>query len=206
MVQAKNKPSTKEIIMQVAQDLMLEKGYVATTVDEICEGAKLTKGSFFHYFKSKEDLAKALLTRTCDKVQKSKDELFGLNPIARVLGQIDMAIEMSLSAEGQKGCLKGTLAHELSDTHPQVRKICVAHFDQMAKDFADDLAKAKAISPKSLPFDSLALARHYIAIIQGSLILTKAYDNADFMANNLRLFRGHVCLLLGLGEKHQVRK
>ena len=53
----------KEKLLDAAQRLMLAKGFTATTVDEICETAKLTKGSFFHYFDSKDDLGQVVLDR-----------------------------------------------------------------------------------------------------------------------------------------------
>ena len=56
-------PATREKLLETAQHLMLAKGYTATSVEEICEAADLTKGSFFHYFASKEDLGKAVLDR-----------------------------------------------------------------------------------------------------------------------------------------------
>src|SRR5689334_24216214 len=54
---------TKEKLLDAAQQLMLSKGFPATTVDEICDTAGFTKGSFFHYFESKEQLGKEVLNR-----------------------------------------------------------------------------------------------------------------------------------------------
>ncbi len=56
-------PPTKEKLLDTAIGLMLKKGFTATSVDEICQTAGLTKGSFFYYFESKEDLADAALHR-----------------------------------------------------------------------------------------------------------------------------------------------
>jgi TetR/AcrR family transcriptional regulator, transcriptional repressor for nem operon len=51
------KISTKDKLLNAAMTVIRTKGYSATTVDELCENAGVTKGSFFHYFESKEDLA-----------------------------------------------------------------------------------------------------------------------------------------------------
>src|SRR5262249_4624065 len=53
---ARSDSLTKQKLLDAAQELMLAKGYTATSVDEICEAARLTKGSFFHYFEGKEHL------------------------------------------------------------------------------------------------------------------------------------------------------
>ncbi|MGH2670894.1 MAG: TetR/AcrR family transcriptional regulator, partial [bacterium] len=58
-------PPSKARLLDAAERLMLAKGFEATTVDEICGAAKLTKGGFFHYFHSKEDLGRQLLERFC---------------------------------------------------------------------------------------------------------------------------------------------
>ena len=57
----KTEPAKKQAILDAATRLMLDKGYVATTVEEICAAGGVTKGSFFYYFKNKEDLGKALV-------------------------------------------------------------------------------------------------------------------------------------------------
>mgnify|MGYP003395515101 CR=1 FL=1 len=94
---AKAQPPTREKLLDSAQQLMLAKGFVATTVDEICDAAGVTKGSFFHYFKSKEDLGKVVLERFCQvrlqlmqgsPSQKKKD------PLERIYGLVDFAIEI----------------------------------------------------------------------------------------------------------------
>jgi TetR/AcrR family transcriptional repressor of nem operon len=192
MRKAQKHSTTKETFLNVANDLMLTQGYEATALDEICEKAGLTKGSFFHYFKSKEDLAKALLTRKCSNLQKTKEELYGPDPLKRVYGQINMAIEMSKNPKIAKGCLKGMLAQEMSDTHPEIRRICQEYFNNMAEGFAVDLRAAKAkYAPKAL-FDPLSVAKHFVAILQGSLILVKTYQDHRLAIESIKHFKKYV--------------
>src|SRR5215471_18814920 len=89
---------TMHRLLDAAEGLMLAKGYTATSVDEICDAAGLTKGSFFHYFEGKEHLGRALAQRFYDTrrqlfdsapFRKKKD------PLDRVFGYIDFLIEMS---------------------------------------------------------------------------------------------------------------
>jgi TetR/AcrR family transcriptional repressor of nem operon len=51
-------PATKRKLVEAGIKLVRAQGYNATTVDDICAAAGVTKGGFFHYFKSKEELAK----------------------------------------------------------------------------------------------------------------------------------------------------
>src|SRR5580698_249288 len=180
---AREKPIKKENLLDAAYELMMAKGYVATSVDEICKKAKTTKGSFFHYFESKEDLAKVLLTRKCAAQQKIKEELFGKDPYKRVFGHLDMLIEMIKKPTGAKACIKGMLGQELSDTHPEIRKICADHFEKVINDFAQDLANARKKYGGN--FDPRTLAKHFIALLQGSYILAKVQGNNKVVIENL---------------------
>ena len=76
---------TKDKLMGAAQDLMLERGFTATTVDDICDKAGVTKGSFFHYFKSKDDLAKQVLGRFCAAGNKMHSKVTNARMSTRLL-------------------------------------------------------------------------------------------------------------------------
>jgi len=194
MKTAQKKSIKKEKLLDAAFELMMAKGYVATSVDEICEKAKTTKGSFFHYFKSKEDLAKALLTRKCVAQQKIKEGLFGKDPYKRVFGHLDMLIEMIKKPSGNKACIKGMLGQELSDTHPEIRKICVDYFKNVTNDFAQDLADAKKQFGGN--FEPYTIAQHFIALLQGSYILAKVQSNNKVVIENLEHFKKYLQMLI----------
>lgn len=185
---------TLEKLYNSAQKLMLEKGFVATTVDEICEAAKVTKGSFFHYFKSKEDLAKELVERFAETMGKAFNEkacCAGDDPLDRIYSYIDCAIEISQNSEA-KGCLVGTFSQELSESHPEMRKICGNLFTHMIEHFKKDIAEAKAqYIPKS-PVRAEELAETFIALTQGAMILAKATDDRSVMERTLRHYRNYL--------------
>ena len=115
---ARTDSPTKDRLLHAAQELMLAKGYNATTVDEICEAAGLTKGSFFHYFRGKEELGAAVLERYCDSTMQmlqAAPHRQIKDPLKRLFGYLDFLMEMSRSPLAAKGCLLGTFAQELSD-------------------------------------------------------------------------------------------
>ncbi|MGO4376156.1 TetR/AcrR family transcriptional regulator, partial [Paenibacillus sp. MCAF20] len=74
-----NIPEKKNKLLNASLQLMLSKGYYATTVDEICAEASVTKGSFFHYFKNKEDIGKA----TLDHFEKLQSHLLNSEGLDR---------------------------------------------------------------------------------------------------------------------------
>ena len=63
---------TKENILEIAQSIMLQKGFSGTSIDEIIAAANITKGGFFYHFESKNDLAKHLML----KYQRDDDIFF----------------------------------------------------------------------------------------------------------------------------------
>lgn len=190
-----SRSSAKEKLLDAAERLMLTKGFVATTVDEICHEAGLTKGSFFHYFKSKEDLGKAVLDRFCqvrlDLLQKSPSQQ-KTDPLERIYGWIDFAIEMSKSPLAQNGCLLGNFAQELSDTHPHMRSSCAQHFTDWAALLKKELDEAKAKHRPDALLDTASLAEHLIAIIEGALIIAKAKQDMKVMEQSLLHFKRYV--------------
>lgn len=186
---------TKEKLLDAAQQLMLAKGFAATTVDEICETAGLTKGSFFHYFESKEHLGKAVLDRYVSAMFQAIQHapfLKKRDPLRRVYGYVDFVIQISKDPSVQNGCLLGTFAQELSDTHPEIRSLCAQHFGLWTEAFKRDLDAAKAKYAQRATLDTQGLAEHFIAVLEGSLILAKAKQEPDVIEKNLAHFKRYL--------------
>jgi len=180
---------------------MRVRGFNATTVDDICEAAGVTKGGFFHYFKNKEELAVAAVTRFDDvRARESTDAPFRklADPLERVFGRLDFAKESWNSDKGPtKGCLVGMFAQELSLTNPELRRACEERFARVAKDFETDLAEAKALYAPRVGFDPKGLAMLYVSIVQGSLMLAKAAASNRVLVENIEQFRAYLQTLFG---------
>ncbi|MGO8765398.1 MAG: TetR/AcrR family transcriptional regulator [Limisphaerales bacterium] len=194
-------PETKRKLVDAGVKLMRACGFNATTVDEICEAAGVTKGGFFHYFKSKEDIAKAAVTRFYERKAKDfQDAPFRklADPLDRVFGRLDFAKE---AAGGDrhltKGCLIGMFAQELSFTNPELRRTCRDTFSRIAEDFEADLAEAKRIHAPKAGFNPKNLAMLYVSIVQGSLMLSKASGSNDVLLENIEQFRSYLQNLFG---------
>jgi len=187
--------STKEKLLDAAQQLMLVKGFPATTVDEICEVAGFTKGSFFHYFVSKEQLGKEVLARFFSFLQQtSREGSFRMksDPLQRIYGYVDRFIEMSTNPQMPNGCLLGNFTQELSDTHPEIRSLCAQHFAEWAATLKHDLDEAKAKYAPKAHFDTQSLAEYFIATMQGSRILATAKQDPGVFKQNLQHYKRYV--------------
>lgn len=191
---------TKQKLLAAAQNLMLAKGFTATTVDEVCESAGLTKGSFFHYFETKETLGKAVLDRyvsTMFQAIKTAPFLKNDDPLQRIYGYVGFLIEMSRNPATQSGCLLGTFSQELSDAHPDIRKACAQHFVHWANVLRLDLESAKAKYARRKRWDPAALAEHIISVLEGSLILAKAKQDYGVVERNLMHLKQYLTILFG---------
>jgi TetR/AcrR family transcriptional repressor of nem operon len=200
MRQPHDDPPAREKLLGAAQELMLAKGYTATSVDEICDAAGLTKGSFFHYFEGKEHLGRMVAERffashrerfQAAPFRQKKD------PLDRVFGFVDFLMEMSHSPQASKGCLLGTFVQELAQTHPEIRSVCAACFDKQAEALKCDLDEAKAKYAPRARWTTQSLAEHLIAVAQGAIILAKARQDPKVMRDCLGHFREYLKCLFG---------
>ena len=192
---AQTSSPTKEKLLDAAQQLMLSKGFPATTVDEICDTAGFTKGSFFHYFESKEQLGKEVLNRFYVCMQQTIQQgsfRKKSDPLQRVYGYVDRFIEMSTNPELPSSCLLGNFTQELADTHPEIRSLCAQRFAEWAATLKQDLDEAKAQYAPKAPFDTQSLAEYLIAVLQGSQILAKAKQDKRVLEQNLHHYKRYL--------------
>ena len=196
VAQVSELPETKRKLLDAGVKLMRAQGFNATTVDDICAAAGVTKGGFFHYFKSKEVLAKAAISHFSEiKSQDFQEASFRklTDPLDRVYGRLDFVKESSGgTAHLTKGCLVGMLAQELSFTHPELRGTCQDSFSRTLKDFEADLADAKSVYAPHADFNPRDVAQLYVTIIQGSLMLAKASESNIVLHQNIEQFRTYL--------------
>jgi TetR/AcrR family transcriptional repressor of nem operon len=185
---------TRQKLLDAASELMLAKGYTATSVDEVCDAAGLTKGSFFHYFEGKEHLGRVVAQRfytSWHQMSQSAPFRRKKDSLERVLGHVDFFIEMS-RAPTWKGCLLGTFVQELSQTHPQIRTVCAACLDDLADSLEKDLEEAKAKYSPRARWNARSLAEHMIAVAQGAVILAKAKQDSKVFEQSLGHFKDYL--------------
>src|SRR5262245_33889036 len=110
-------PKAREKLLDAAARVMLRKGFEAGSVADICKASGLTKGSFFHYFQSKEDLAVEAVNRFYQRNHeafKAAPYQKLADPLKRIQGFLDLVIRMSADPKMAEGCLIGVVAQEMS--------------------------------------------------------------------------------------------
>lgn len=193
-------PETKRRLVDAGIGLMRARGFNATSLDDICQAAGVTKGGFFHYFKSKDEVAKAAVVEFAQeraKIYREAPFRRLADPLDRVLGRLDFAIESAKTGRLTKGCLIGTIAQELAFTNPALRDACWDSFQQVAGDFERDLIEAKTLHAPKVAFEPKKLSSLYVAAMQGSLLLAKTSESNKVTADNLEQIRQFIQMLFG---------
>ena len=191
--------SSKTKLLDAALTVIRTQGYAATTVDDICHAAGVTKGSFFHHFKSKDDLAIAAAQHFSDMA----DGIFATapyhaasDPMQRVLGYIDFRAAMLQRQIPEYTCLLGTMVQEAYMTHPAIREACDRHISAHAAGIAKDIAEAKRLYAPKAKWSPESLAFYTQAVLQGAFILAKAKQDSTVAAESVAHLRDHVETLL----------
>jgi TetR/AcrR family transcriptional repressor of nem operon len=177
MAMARSHHESKAKILDAALRVIRSKGYCATTIDDICQAAGLTKGSFFHHFESKEELALAAAAHFAAMA----DDLFATAPYRslpeardRVIGYVRFRKAMLGRTLAEFTCLLGTMVQETYETHPAIRKACDKHISDHAAAIEKDIAEAKRICAPKAKWSAQGLALFTQAVIQGAFVLAKA--------------------------------
>jgi TetR/AcrR family transcriptional repressor of nem operon len=195
---AATKRSAKDKLLDAAVQVVRQKGYAATSVDDLCKAAGVTKGAFFHHFASKEDLAVAAAQYWSDftteffngaPYQAQRD------PLERLLGYIDFRREILRGKIEDFTCLLGTMVQEAYETSPKIRKACDASISRHAAAVAQDIAAAKKLYAPDAKWSPEELGLFTQVVIQGAFILAKAkHGPAAAEASILHLKRYIECL------------
>lgn len=187
-------------LLDAALNVFRAKGYTATRVDDICAAAGLTKGSFFHHFKTKDELAIAAAgrwTEVTGALFRSADYNSLADPLDRLLGYLDFRKELLRGSLAEYTCLLGTLIQEVYDTNPPIREACEASISSHVAMLAEHIEAAKALYAPDAAWTAEELALHIQAVIQGSFIIAKARYGADPAAASIGHLTRYVAGLLG---------
>ena len=191
--------TAKTRLLASALKLVRESGYDATTVDEICHEAGVTKGAFFYHFKSKDELGVAATqvwtenaAQLFAKAEYNKFE----DPLDQLIGYVDFRIRLVQgSTLPECTCLLGTMVQEKFETSPAIRDACFVGIHTHAADVGKMIAAAKARHAPLASWSAESLALYTQAVIQGAFVLAKAKNDVTLAADMIRHLRRYVELL-----------
>ena len=195
--------SARENLLIAARDQIRRQGYAATSIDDLCRAAGVTKGAFFHHFASKEALGVAV----ADYWSTTTSGFFAdapyhahADPLDRVLAYIDFRSEIIAGEIGEFTCLVGTLAQEVWESSPAIAAACGSSMTRHAATLVPDIEAAMAARGVT-GVDAESLALHTQAVLQGGFILAKARHDAALARDTAAHLKNYVRLLFERGEE-----
>ena len=192
--------NARERFLEAATDSIRNKGFAATSVDDLCATVGVTKGAFFHHFKSKEALGIAVAERWGEIGKQLIDHIDGATPRDRVLAYLDLRSQLIEGQTDEFSCLAGTLAQEVHMSHPAIRDAAAHAIEITAATVEPDIAAALEnagnayVSPASL-------ALHIQAVLQGAYVVAKAKNDAGAARESVAHLKRYVAMLLN-GESN----
>jgi len=189
---------SKTRFLQAALQVIRAKGYTATTVEDVCEAAGLTKGSFFHHFDSKEELALAAAdywTEGAGALFASAPYHVRADPLERLLAYVDFRKALLTGEIADFTCLTGTMVQEVYETHPAIRDACDRSISRHVEMLEPDIAEAMRTYEVIGGWTARSLALYTQAVLQGSFILAKAKGGPAVAEDCLDHLRRHIEML-----------
>jgi TetR/AcrR family transcriptional repressor of nem operon len=197
----RNGRSTRDAILDAASRLILVRGYSATSIDDVLRESTVGKGNFYYYFKSKEDLAHAILDRVVRGfVDRTLEPCFS-DPAPSRLGQIRCFLDHLVSAQRDSacvgGCMMGNLASELSDVHEGFRARLAEVFGHWERRLTTALAEGQQRGEVVAGCQSAAVAQFLVASLEGAILMTKLTKDIGVMERCVAELKRYLLLYSG---------
>ena len=189
---------SKTKLLEATLRVVRTKGYTATRVEDVCAAAGLTKGSFFHHFKSKEDLALSAVAHWEEFTRAFfADAPYHrpADPVDRLLAYVDFRKSILTGELPEFTCFAGTIIQEAYATHPEVSAACARNVGGHAQTLEADIEEAMRRHGVTGDWSAESLALHMQAVIQGSFIMAKVKGGAAVAAGCLDHLRRYLELL-----------
>lgn len=167
---------TRDLLLQVGLEVLTEKGFSSSGLDGILKRASVPKGSFYHYFNSKEDYGKALIevyaayfARKLDRVLNDES----LSPLERIAGFMSGAQTGMAKHHYERGCLVGNLGQEMGALPESFRERLIEVFLSWQSKVATCLEAAQEAGEISKDVDVAELAAFFWIGWEGAVLRAK---------------------------------
>jgi TetR/AcrR family transcriptional regulator, transcriptional repressor for nem operon len=200
---ALSKPaSARSKLLDAAMGLVRRKGYAATSIDDLCKAAGVTKGAFFHHFPSKEALAvagaQAWTAHAQARIFTDAPWMRPEDPLDRLLAHIDFRLEMLDGPVEDFTCFVGTMVQEAFATNDNIRAACDASITAYAERLAEDVQAAIDRHGIGYGVTALGLAYHIQGVLQGAFILAKSKGDPEIARETVIHLKRYVGMLFGV--------
>ena len=195
---------TRDRILNEAERLVMAQGFAGTSIDDILKGAELTKGAFFHYFKGKDDLARALIERHAQQDLAlfedfaARAEAKSADPLEQTFLFLEAFEEhVSNSSAPTLGCMYATYTYESMEFEPSIRDFVADTLRKWTSIYVRKFQNVLDLYKPALPVTARQLAEMIVSVVEGGLVLQRAYGDIKFTSRQSEHFRNYLELLFG---------
>lgn len=190
---------TRQRLMDITQSAVLEKGFGATSIEEIITEAGITKSGFFYHFKDKNDLAKALVERYVNDEVAMTKELFAQadslseDPLHSFLIFLKLLSDKFMDLpNGHPGCIVASCCYQEQIFSQDVRDLCSGSHLTWRHVMRERMDRIAEKYPPKVDVDFDALADMFSALADGGIILSRSLKDPAMLAQQILLYRGFV--------------
>jgi TetR/AcrR family transcriptional repressor of nem operon len=176
------KEDTKQKLIMTGAEIMHLKGFNNTGIQEILDKAGIPKGSFYNFFKSKEDFGLQVIDYFVGFFSQISNQFFGDKsqpPLERIHLLLRWFMDFFKSSDYTLGCPIGNFAQEMGDISPAFREKLKTSLDAMSERFEMVLREAQDSGHLSQSMDARETAHFIIASWEGALMLMKVAKSTE---------------------------
>lgn len=198
---------TREKILDAAQTLILNKGFAGTSIDMVLAKTSLTKGAFFYHFKSKTDLARALIERYAQQDHRlmsesiARAEKLSRDPLQQVIILVGLFSELFEGLTEPYVCLFASYVYENELMTDDIRAITTNSMLGWRRALSAKLREAAAKHPPRLEVDADGLADLFNSVLEGAFVMAKTLNDPGLIARQLRHYRNYLELLFAADSR-----
>ena len=198
----KRQNNTKERILANAEELILQRGFAGTSIDEILSATGITKGAFFYHFQNKAELARVLINRfwqrdcaLLEQLSQRANELSD-DPLQSMLIFLKLFEEyLETLNDPSKGCLFSSYLYEIEQFDEEIEQFITKSFQDWRKMYECRIELILQNYQPKIELDARELSATIVCIIEGGFILSKSLQDAQITVRALRQFRHYLQLV-----------
>ena len=187
--------TTRDKILRTGAEVIHLKGFNHTGLQEILSAAKVPKGSFYNYFKSKDDFGLQVIDYFIGQFFQFSKDILGdtsIPPLERIRKMLDWFKDLFRSTEYTCGCPIGNLAQEMGDLSPAFRERLEDAMNAMVDAYAGILTEAQAAGEISRDLDAKETAHFIVSSWHGALIRMKIVKGLEPLDIHSKFIFDHV--------------
>lgn len=193
---------TRARLLELAYAAIVEKGFAATSIEELVEAAGITKSGFFYHFKDKNDLARELFERFLAEDEQIIETLenrareLSDDPLQSMLIFLNLYAQMMDDMETlHPGCMVASVTYQERMFDDELKRMNVEYLLRTRERFERWFTEIANRNPPRINTDIEALADQLTTIVEGAIVMSKALKDEALMGKQTRLFRSYVKLL-----------